>query len=169
LIRYLGREDIARPKRIDEAPTDPKAVALVEAPFKAGTLTLQGAAGEVTLIWAPGEGQQTRGVPPGDYRVRTTREERMQKGVRWFVSSTGPVGAAQTLAKAKTTHLPFEGRVHFGGRAVRKRDVLSLGMQIQDADGHGLSIYRKSKRIEIRYVVKDKRGKRLAEGKMNYG
>jgi len=169
LIRYLGSKDVVRPKRIDEAPAEESDVALVAPGFEAGTLTLQGPDGDVTLVWAPGEGKETRGVPAGAYRVRTAREERKKKSVRWFISTTGPVGAAKTLAANKTTRIPFEGRVHFGGRAVRKRNELSLGMQIQDEDGRGLSIYRKSKRIEIRYEVQDKKGRRLAEGAMNYG
>lgn len=169
MIEYLSGTGLTRPTLIDKAPTERKTVALVTAPFDAGTITLAGPDGDVTLLWNHGEGTQARGIPAGAYRLRTTRVELAQGKKIWFISSTGAARDVRDYKQGATTSLPFPSQVHFTCRAKRKGKALSLGMGIKDASGQGLSIYRGSKRLTVGYAVLDAKGKELATGTMNFG
>jgi len=111
-----------------------------------------------------------RGIPPGEYRLRTVRIERMEKNVHWFISATSPPKELLKLRSNKKTTLEVTDTVHFAGRVKHKGSrQLQLGFVIQARDRSGLSIYRAGKRVPVMYKVLSKGGSSLASGAMNYG
>lgn len=127
--------------------------------------------GDVTLVWTDGEKDQARPVPPGSYALRTTRVERTQGGVTWFISSTGPAGDAMALRAGATRRIAVTDTVHFEAMVQRAgaSGALQLGFAVRAADGRGLSVYRDDRRVPVTFEVLSKAGKVLASGTMNYG
>jgi len=123
----------------------------------------------VALVWTAADAVRTRALPPGEYRLRTTRLERVEDGAHWFVSSTAAPGAARRVAAGETLRLDVDPTVVFRGRVQKKHGKLHLGFVLQGRDGRGLSIYRADKRVPVTYRVVDSAGNELASGTMNYG
>jgi len=165
LVRWLERKDQKRPARIEQAPRDGEAV--IASDISVGSMVLAGPDGDVTLIW--NEARSKLGLPPGAYRVRTTRIEREAKGVHWFVSSTGQPGPPLQFEAGRTARLDVQPTVRFRASVKRKGRKLQLGFAITAADGRGLSVYRDGKRIPVTYRLLSSKGKVLAKGRMNYG
>ena len=170
MIKWLTRNDEARPLRLDAAPKRPKDLALVETNLDAGSLILAGPGGDVAaLVWKFDDKDRRRALPPGAYRLRTTRIERMAGKDHWFLSSTGPPGAERVLKADKTARIEVGDTVHFAAKARRKGGRLQLNFAIRGADHRGLSVYKNDKRVPVTWRQLSKKGKVLASGKMNYG
>ncbi len=111
-----------------------------------------------------------RGIPPGKYRLRTVRVERMEKDVHWFISATTRPRKPLQLRSNKKITLELPDTIHFNGRVRRTgKRQLQLGFGIQSKDRHGLSIYKAGKRVPVSYKILSSQGSPLAWGKMNYG
>lgn len=143
--------------------------AAVVSDVKAGSIVLVGPAGDVALQWGFGEADAARGLPTGEYRVRTTRVEREQEGVHWFLSSTSPPQAPLQLTADRPTRIDVDPAVHFKAQVKRHGKKLQLGFGIMGADKRGLSVYRDDKRVHVTYRVLSAKGRVLAKGNMNYG
>jgi hypothetical protein len=138
--------------------------------LKQGSILLVGPDGDVALDWKQDDKERVRGIPPGKYRLRTVRVERLEKQVHWFISATSPPRKPMQLRSDKKTTLKVSDTVHFAGRVKRKgKQQLQLGFVIQADDRSGLSIYRAGKRVPVHYRVLSRKGRALASGKMNYG
>jgi hypothetical protein len=145
----------------------------VTASFEEGSAVLAGPDGEVTLAF--GADAKECALPPGKYRVRTTRIVREN----FILSSAGkpePALEMKECAKkarmmdvAETARLQVGETVRFECRAKRHGKKLQLGFMIKGADGRGLSVYKDDKRVPVTYKVLAADGKVLAEGKMTYG
>ncbi len=153
----LGGPVSAKPQRGEAA---------VVSNVKAGSIVLAGPAGDVVLLWGD---EGSRGVPPGEYRVRTTRVERDHDGVHWFLSSTSPPQAPVQLTVDEPTRIDVAAVVRFRGHVKRHGKELRLGFAIQGVDKRGLSVYRAGKRVAVTYKLMSAKGRVLAKGKMNYG
>ncbi|MHC4550974.1 MAG: hypothetical protein ACYTEZ_19665 [Planctomycetota bacterium] len=136
---------------------------------RAGSVTLAGPRGDVTLVWNGETKERARALPPGVYRVRTTRVERTKDGTHWFISSTSPPRAPVAVRAGKTTHVRVGDTVHFESRVRRHGNELRLGFAIKGADGRGLSVYKDGRRVPVTFNVLSKKGRVLASGTMNYG
>ena len=123
----------------------------------------------MALVWAAGEKKRVRGIPPGNYRVRSVRQEREEKGSHWILSATTPHADARRFTAGKTTRLKVGDTLHIAGRAKLKKKRLQLGFSLQNAAGWGASVYRDDKRVAVTYEVLGKGGRVLASGPMNYG
>ena len=145
--------------------------ALVKSNLAHGTILLTGPDGDVTLVWKDGEKGKARALPPGSYRLRTIRVERVQDGTHWFLSSTGPKGKPMDLAGRRTKRVDVTDTVHFRHQINPdpKSGGLNLGFSIKTADDRGLSIYKDGRRVPVRYEVLAKGGAVLAQGTMKYG
>ncbi len=141
----------------------------VEPAFEAGSIILQRGDELVSLVWSAKDKDRRRALPAGEYRLRTTRLEREQKGAWWFLSSTGPAGRKIEVAKRAPTKLTIDDEVHFTSIVNRHGKKLQLGFSITGADKRGMSIYRDGKRVPVTYKVLNKKGKVIAKGRMNYG
>lgn len=139
---------------------------LVTASFETGSVVLAGPAGDVTLAWSKGG---RRALPAGTYRVRTTRVEREQGGVHWFLSSTSPPREKITVKEGRTVRIEAGAVVRFTPRIRQKDDRMQLGFAIRGTDGRGLSVYKNDRRVPVTYKVLAKDGQVLASGTMNYG
>jgi hypothetical protein len=146
----------------------------VTASFDEGSAVLDGPDGHVTLAF--GADAKECALPPGKYRVRTTRIVRES----FILSSAGvPVpelevsdpakGDKRTMDVAETARLEVGEVVRFVGRAKRHGKQLKLGFMLKGADGRGLTVYEDDKRVPVTYKVLAADGKVLAEGKMTYG
>lgn len=125
---------------------------------------------EFNLIWKAGDKQRRRALPPGNYRLRTIRVERMHKDAHWFLSSSGLPGGPRALKGSTTTRIKVGDTVSFAiRRAQRKGEQVMLGFALLGADGRGISVYRDFKRVPVTYRILSRKGKLLAEGAMNYG
>ena len=135
---------------------------------------LAGPDGEVALAFGEGAGEYA--LPPGKYRVRTTRIVR--EG--FILSSAGAPepsfvvddprkGPARTMDVAETARLEVGDVVRFAAHAKRKGTKLQLGFGIKGADGRGLTVYKDDKRVPVTYRVLAQDGQVLAEGTMTYG
>lgn len=140
---------------------------MVATNLEAGSIVLAGPKGDVALVWT-GPNQE-RGLPPGRYRLRTTRVERLKGKEHWFLSSTGPPGKAFDVEAGKTTRIEVPATVHFKPVVRRHGAKLQLGFSIVAGDGRGLSVYRDDRRVPVRYKVLDEDGRELVAGRMNYG
>jgi hypothetical protein len=137
------------------------------AAFETGSVVLSGRGGDVQLVWT--KEKRTWSLPPGAYRLRTSRVEREKDGEHWFLSSCGPPNKPFAL-EAKEHRLDPGDTVHFQGMFRGwKQDRLVLGFAIRGADGRGLSIYRQDRRVPVTFEVLDKSGDVLEQGRMNYG
>ncbi len=144
--------------------------AWVRSNLEQGSIILQGPNGDVALDWKKDDSQRVRGIPPGTYRLRTVRVERLQDKVHWCLSSTTPPKKRLKLGSDKKITLKVPDTVHFHGKVHRKgKRQLQLGFGIHSRNHHGLSIYRDGKRVPVAYKVLSTKGKALAWGKMNYG
>ena len=126
--------------------------------------------GEVCIVWQPGQPQAR--VASGRYTIRTTRIERTKEKEHWFLSSCGPVMRKKKTVKLKRGENAFEldDTVHFKAvfRGWKQNNAL-LGFGLRGPDHRGLSVYKNDKRVPVTYQVLDKKGKILAQGRMNYG
>lgn len=156
------------------APEKREGQGRVTASFAEGSAVLAGPNGEVTLAWDPKT--PDRALPPGKYRVRTTRIVRED----WILSSAGtpePALAVKDFRKerarlfdvAEPARLEVGETVRFDGHAKREGARLQLGFSIKGADGRGLTVYKDDVRVPVTYKVLAKDGAVLAEGTMNYG
>ena len=170
MIKWLTRNDQARPLRLDAAPKRPKGQALVETNLDAGSIILLGPGGDTAaLVWKLDDKDRRRALPPGAYRLRTTRIERLTGKDHWFLSSTGPPGAERVLKADKTARIDVDDTVQFKAGARRNGGRLQLNFVIFGADHRGLSVYKNDKRVPVTWKQLSKKGKTLASGKMNYG
>jgi hypothetical protein len=167
LIRWLKDAKRGRPQRIDKAPEG--AGAHVEPTFDAGSVILQRGDRLFALVWSKDDKDRRRALPPGEYRLRTTRLEGEKDGAWWFLSSTGPAKTVVRVAERGPTKFSIPGEVHFKACARRRGQKLQLGFAIFSAEHRGLSVYRDGKRVPVTYKVLDKMGKVIDEGRMNYG
>jgi len=111
-----------------------------------------------------------RGIPPGKYRLRTVRIERMEKDVHWFISATSPPRKPMQLRSDKKITIEVPDAIYFNGRVKPAGErQLQLGFVIEAKDRSGLSIYKAGKRVPVSYKVFSTKGTALAWGKMNYG
>jgi hypothetical protein len=142
--------------------------AVVVPSFEAGTIVLSSKEESVVLSWKADDGDRRRGVAAGAWRRRSTRIERAKDGEAWFLSSTSP-----NLDVRLATESPFvlkqEGKAFFTGSAKRDKGALQMGFDLKDEGGRGISVYRKDRRIEVRWRLLGKDGKEIAAGAMNYG
>ena len=144
--------------------------ARVEPLFPAGTVVLEGPAGEFQLAWSGQEKSRMRGVPPGRYTIRTVRIERVRDGIVWMISQSGPGGRVVTLQADKVFRLEFKEVVAF--RFVRRPlrpGRLQLEFVLTGSDGRGISIYRNSRRVELVYKLRSASRRVVERGRMVYG
>jgi len=144
--------------------------AVVVPSFEAGTIVLSSKEESVVLSWKADDGDRRRGVASGAWRRRSTRIERGKDGEAWFLSSTGsgPEVRFDAAAEAPVV-LKQEGRALFTGSAKRQNGALQLGFDLKDEGGRGISVYRKDRRIEVRWRLLGKDGKEIAAGGMTFG
>ena len=135
--------------------------------LKEGSIILVGPESDVALVWKGKRG--SRSLPPGRYRLKTTRIARTKGKDHWFLSQTGPPLPPQQLPSDKTTRIDVGDSVHFTPSVQREKGRLQLGFGIRGADGRGLSVYKNDKRVPVTYKLLSKGGRTLASGKMNYG
>ncbi|MGQ0612684.1 MAG: hypothetical protein ACT4PV_02885 [Planctomycetaceae bacterium] len=145
------------------------AAARVEPDFETGSLILKGPQGDVALVWSETSAGASCAVPAGEYRLKSSRVERMAEGTHWFLSSTGAPGQPIALAAGKTLRIAAGGAVHFKGTAKRHGAELQLRFSIQGADGRGLSVYRDDRRVPVLFKVLGAKDAVLAIGSMSYG
>lgn len=169
MITWLRAASERRPARVDGPPAEGAQGARVESDLGAGSIVLAGPRGDVALVWKAGDGRRERLLPPGDYRLRTTRSERTEKGEHWFVSSTGPPGEPRALEPGEVARFEVDDSVHFEGQARWQHGSLQLGFAVKGADGRGLSVYRAGRRVPVDYALLDRAGEVLTGGRMNYG
>jgi hypothetical protein len=143
----------------------------VAASFPSGSLVLVSKSESVVLAWKEDDKDRRRGVPPGTWRWRSTRIERVKDAESWFLSSSQGKGA-EFRFKADgepPMQLVAEGKAVFAGSAKKDRGALQLGFDLKDEGGYGISVYRKDRRIEVKWRLLGKDGKEIAAGAMNYG
>lgn len=122
------------------------------------------------LDWKQEDKERMRGIPPGTYRLRTVRVERVEQGVHWFISATAPPRKPLRLRSDNKITLEVPDTVHFAGRVQRKAmGHLQLGFVIEARDRSGLAIYKAGRRVPVTYEVLSGEGRSLASGRMNYG
>ena len=149
--------------------------AWISSNLKLGSIILAGPKGDVVLDWKEADQkkkgkQRMRGIPPGKYRLRTVRIEKVQGQVHWFTSATTAPRKAMPLRSNKKIKLEVDDTIHFTGKVRRAgKRTLTLNFGLQNKDHHGLSIYKAGKRVPMNYTVFSKEGSRTAWGKMNYG
>lgn len=153
-----------RPQLI-KASARQKGEGTLKANIKEGEAFLKNDAGKVyRLAWSK-KGKPARHLPAGTY---TLTGYRVVDG-EWFLSTAGGRSKVK-VRKGKTTRLKLGSVVHIKLRAQRKRNgTVSLGMNVENDRGMGLSLYRNGKRIPIPYQFLSKTGDKLTAGKMNYG
>jgi len=124
---------------------------------------------DVQLVWTKDESDGVRALPPGEYRLQTTRVERTTDGVHWFVSSTSKPLKPRRLEVGKTARFDVDAAVHFNGRVKRNGAELRLNFTITGADHRGRSVYKADRRVPVTYRVLTASGRVFAKGTMNYG
>ncbi|MHC4470905.1 MAG: hypothetical protein ACYS99_08060 [Planctomycetota bacterium] len=156
---------------MDAPPADAKGLALISTGMASGSIILAGAEGRVTLVWKAGEKDRARALPPGAYRLLTTRVERRMDDVHWFLSSTGPAarGKLFELKAGETTRIDVDEAVHFKGRGRWKKGALRIGFAITAGDGRGLSVFKAGRRVPVTYEVLSPKGAVLTKGPARYG
>ena len=171
LVAWLGGRGPRRPRLVDAPPPDAKGLGRVESPVAVGSIVLAGPKGPVTVVWKPGEKDRTRALPPGTYRLRSTKVERRKDGVHWFLSSSGPLERARKIevAASETTRIDVEDAVHFKGGAKWKDGALELVIGLMAGDKRGLSIFKAGRRVPVGYQVLSEKGAVLASGTARYG
>jgi hypothetical protein len=154
-----------------DSAADLEGKAVLTASFRSGSLVLASKAESVVLSWKEGDADRRRGVPPGTWRWRSTRIEREKDGESWVHSSSQGTGGEFRFEAGGDPPMTLvaEGKAAFRGTAKRQGAALHLGFDLRDEGGHGISVYRKGKRIEVRWRLLGKDGKELAAGPMTYG
>ena len=139
--------------------------------FEAGTIVLSSKAESVVLCWKEDEKDRRRGGPPGKWAWRSTRLERKLEGEPWTFSACGGQGPEVPMdaVSGPPTELTQEGKAAFKGTAKRQGAAIQLGFELRDGGGLGISVYRKERRIDVRWRLLGKDGKEIAAGTMNYG
>ena len=143
--------------------------AWVTSNLETGSIILAGPKGDVAIHWKKGDEDRSRGLPPGNYRLRTVRIEREHKGVHWFLSATSQPRKPIEFESDEKVKLDVADTVHFKGKVKRMGRKLQLNFGLQSETHQGLSIYENGKRVPVTYKLLSAKGKVLATGKMNYG
>lgn len=169
-MAWLSAKDTPRPRLVATA-ADLEGRAVLTASFGSGSVVLSSRTESVALSWKEGEADRRRGVPAGTWRWRSTRIERTRDGEAWVCSACLGRGAELRLGPVADPPLQLaaEGKVAFRGNAKRDGGALQLGFELRDEGGNGVSVYRKGRRIEIRWRLLAKDGKEIAAGPMHYG
>lgn len=185
MIAYLKSEKLTTPRAVASAPTgDVKNVGFVSPSFKVGTIFLKNVKKEyIRLEWGARKGSNSsknkqgdaidrrRALPAGTYTLTGYRIVRKDEaGKEWFISATSGHGIRKIqVLSGKVSRVTLDDAIMVTCRAQPKRGVLRIQMAIQGEHHSGLSIYRDAKRIPIRYAVRNRQGKTLTSGAMEYG
>jgi hypothetical protein len=117
------------------------------------------------LGWAKTDRRRARPLPAGAYRLFGYR---VVKG-EWMISTTGGRGEV-TVRAGKTSELTVSSKIHINLRARRlERGQLRVQLGITNGQRMGLSLYKKAKRVPLRYVVLNGEGEELVAGALSYG
>lgn len=138
------------------------------ASFPAGSAVLEGRAGAVRVVLAPGA-KERPGLAPGPWRLRNTWIEREHGGEPWYLSASGPAAAPVEAKAGEPFPLEVSAEVRFAGHVKRHGKGLALGFDLKGDRGRGVSLWRSGKRIKVGYKVLGAEGKVLAEGDMTWG
>jgi len=150
--------------------------------FREGSLFVKNAKGEVIrLAWEPVEGEtdaeaadgkaaQWRALPPGAYTLtgfRILRKDDM--GRDWFLSAIAPKGIRKFVVKpGKVQKIVVDPSITFGAKGSAKAGFM-IQVPIQGMHQAGVSIYCEGKRIPLAFTITGMDGKRIEDGKINYG
>lgn len=168
LIRWLKKQEEARPRKVGKELVSDEEPAFVATNGAATQVILQGRRKNVCLVFE--REAQRISLPPGRYRVRTMRVTRIANGTPWFLSATaGPHSKPVSLEAGVTKRLDFEPTVYFKAHARRHGKELQLGFAIQDSARRGMSVYENWKRIRVKYKLLAADGSVLARGTTRYG
>ena len=146
------------------------ALAVITPSFERGALLLRNEEGRLyRLSWGEGSksgSDRRRALPAGKYalagyRLITTDST----GKTWHVSATAASMREIELASGQETRLAIEPEIKIEKRL---RDG-QVQVAVQGEGQSGLSIYKEGKRIPLGFELLDRAGKKLAEGKINYG
>jgi hypothetical protein len=86
-----------------------------------------------------------------------------------MISTTGGRGEV-AVRSDKTSELTVSSKIHIDLRAQRlERGQLRVQLGITNGHRMGLSLYKKGKRVPLRYVVLDGKGDELVAGALDYG
>lgn len=138
--------------------------------FERGALLLRAEDGRLfRLSWeeppAPGADRR-RALPAGTYALAGYRLlGQDERGRPWHLSATAPSIRALELASGSEQRVEIDPAIRIEKRV--RDDQLQVG--IQGENGAGLSIYQGGKRIPLGFELYDRSGKKLGEGKINYG
>ena len=173
MIDYLKSEEATKPTTIASAPEkrDPNA-GRVTSNIEHGELFLHLKGRKekrIRLRWEP-KGDRERELPAGTYEVSGYRHvAQAEDGAMWIWSTTAPVYRELEVKAGETVHLDVRRKVAVNARAFTKKGKHRVGLVFQAEKRLGNTLYRKAKRIDIRWQCLDKKGSVLAEGKMRYG
>ena len=173
MITYLKSAAVSKPRTISTSPATRDA--------KAGCVTSNISHGELflhpkgqrkerlRLRWDP-DGDRERELPAGTYQVTGYRHVATgEDGVQWIWSTTSPAYRELEVKAGETVHFDVRRKIAVNARAFRKKGTHRVALVFQSERRLGNTLYRKGKRIDIRWQCLDGKDDVLSEGKMRYG
>jgi len=145
------------------------ALATITPGFERGALILRNAEGRFyRLSWEAAQpgADRRRALPAGKYALAGYRlVSSDSSGKTWHVSATAPSMRELELASGQETRLEIDPTI----RLDRRLNGDSVQVSVQGEARSGLSMYKEGKRIPLGFELLDHAGKKLADGKINYG
>ena len=171
MIAFLSSPRVDRPVTVASPPGNRSArQGWVESTIDEGELFLESDGKPFRLTWKSGQKDRRRALPDGDYKIKGYRIRKTDdQGTDWHISIASPGFRKVTVRSEQGVKVDIEPTISIKLRVIRKRDELTVVARVLGEGNSGLSIYRRGKRIPLRYRVTSADGKPITTGPMRYG
>jgi hypothetical protein len=175
LIAYLKSDALVRPIAVTSAttPQDDEHLGRVTSTIVRGELflhPLDDPTRSYRLRWEASDKERARALPAGTYKVSGYRHVATDnQEAEWIWSTTSPGYADIEVKAGETVHFPVCETLEVNARAREQRGKRRVALVFVAEKGLGNTLYRKGKRITIRYECLDAEGDVVGAGNMNYG